>query len=242
MSVKNPPANPAPLLLLPGLLCDERIWAPQVAALAEHAPVAVPGYPGARTIRAMAERALERAPPAFSLAGHSMGARVALEIAAIAPERVERLALLDTGVHPPSETEAAKRRALLELGRRDGIDALVDAWLPPMVHPDRRGDAGFMAPLRAMAAAGGVDLYSDQIAALLARPDPRPLLPRLACPVLVGAGREDEWSPPEQNRAIAAAIPNAEFVLFDHCGHMAPVEAPDQVNAALRRWLQRPLR
>lgn len=231
---------PAPPLLLPGLLCDDRIWAPQLAGLADFSPVAVPGYPGARTIRAMAEQSLDRAPPVFSLAGHSMGARVALEVVALAPERVERLALLDTGVHPPSEAEVAKRRALLEIARRDGIETMVDLWLPPMVHPDRRGDNDFMAPLRAMAAAGGADLYADQIAALIDRPDPRPLLAKIDCPVLVGAGREDEWSPPEQNRAIAANMAGADFILFDRCGHMAPVEAPDQVNAALRRWLGRP--
>ena len=234
--------RPAPLLLLPGLLCDEGIWAAQVAALAEFSPIAMPGYPGARTLRTMAEQSLERAPPVFSLVGHSMGARVALEVAALAPERVERLALLDTGVHPPTGTEAAKRRALLEVARHDGIAAMVDLWLPPMVHPDRRGDGAFMAPLRAMAAAGGAERYADQIAAMLEGPDPRPVLSSLACPVLVGAGREDEWSPAEQNRAIAAAIPGAEFVLFDHCGHMAPVEAPEQVNAALRHWLARPSR
>ena len=240
MSVNKPDPRAAPLLLLPGLLCDDGIWAHQVAALAQYSPVAVPGFPGARSIRAMAEQSLALAPPLFSLVGHSMGARVALEVAALAPDRVERLALLDTGVHPPTAAEAAKRRALLAIARRDGIEAMVDLWLPPMVHPDRRGDAAFMAPLRAMAAAGGVGRYAAQVEALLGRPDPRPFLPTIRCPVLVGAGREDEWSPADQNRAIAAAIPGADFALFDHCGHMAPVEAPDQVTLALRRWLERP--
>ncbi len=230
------------MLLLPGLLCDESIWAPQLAALSDHHPIAVPGYPGARSLRAMAEQGLERAPPVFSLVGHSMGARVALEIFAIAPERVERLALLDTGIHPPTPAEAEKRGALIEIARRAGIDAMVDRWLPPMVHPDRRADDAFMGPLRAMAAEGGVERYEDQVAALLGRPDPRPLLSKIDCPVLVGAGRDDEWSPPEQNRAIASAIPGADFVIFDQCGHMAPVEAPDQVSAALRRWMERPPR
>jgi len=242
MSVNQSAQRAAPLLLLPGLLCDETIWAPQLRALAEYSPRAVPGFSGARSIRAMAERSLALAPPVFSLVGHSMGARVALEVAALAPDRVERLALLDTGVHPPTPAEAAKRHALLDVARRDGIAAMVDLWLPPMVHPARRGDESFMAPLRSMAAAGGPGRYEDQVTALLDRPDPRPFLPQIDCPVLVGAGREDEWSPAEQNRAIAAAIPGAEFVVFDRCGHMAPVEAPDQVNAALRRWLQPPSR
>ena len=231
--------QPAPLLLLPGLMCDRQIWAPQVEALVDYRPLAVDGYPGARTLRAMAEQSLAAAPPVFSLAGHSMGARVALEVWRLAPERVERLALLDTGVHPPSPKEAAGRGALLAVAREQGIEAMVDRWLPPMVHPDRRGDALFMSRLRRMLSAGGAQRYADQVEAMLARPDPRPLLPRIACPVLVGAGREDEWSTVEQNREIAAAIPGAEFVVFEHCGHMAPVEAPGQVNAALRDWLHR---
>ncbi|WP_162806553.1 alpha/beta fold hydrolase [Sphingosinicella terrae] len=231
------PVKPAPLLLLPGLMCDETIWAPQVESLADFSPMAVPGYPGARSLVAMAEQSLRLAPPRFSLAGHSMGGRVALEVVRLAPQRVERLALLDTGVHPPSDKEAAGRHALLATAREQGIEAMVDAWLPPMVHPGRRGDVSFMSGLRAMLAAGGAERYGDQVEAMLARPDPRPLLGSFDGPALVGVGRQDAWSTVEQNRAIAAAIPGAEFVIFEDCGHMAPVEAPEQVSEALRRWL-----
>lgn len=188
---------------------------------------------------AMAERALELAPPRFSLVGHSMGARVALEVFRLASDRVERIALLDTGVHPTRPGEAEKRYALLDLGRRAGMAALVDEWLPPMVHSDRLGDPALMERLRAMCLDAGVDTYATQIEALLGRPDPRPLLPTIRCPALVATGREDGWSPPEQHEEIAAAIPGAELVVFEHCGHMSPAEAPDAVNAALRRWLER---
>lgn len=230
----------APPLLLPGLMCSDVIWAPQVAALAGHAPVAVPGYGDARSFEEMARRALAMAPERFSLAGHSMGARIALEVFRQAPERVERIALFDTGVHPVQPGEAEKRHALRDLGRREGIGALVDAWLPPMVHPDRHGDEELMGRLRAMCVEGGIARYEAQIAALLARPDPRPLLPEIRCPALIAAGREDLWSPPVQHEEIAAAMPDAELAIFEHCGHMAPVEAPDAVTAALRAWLARP--
>jgi pimeloyl-ACP methyl ester carboxylesterase len=230
----------APLLLLPGLICDDRIWDAQVRDLSEFSPIAVSGYGLARNLRDMALRALELAPPVFSVVGHSMGARVALEVFREAPDRVERLALLDTGVHPPQPGEAAKRHALLALGRQHGIERLVDEWLPPMVHPDHAREAGIMEPLRAMCIAAGVDTYEAQITALLGRPEASPLLPTINGPVLVACGREDVWSPPEQHEEMAAAIPDAELVIFDHCGHMAPVEAPDQVNVALRRWLDRP--
>ncbi len=231
----------APPLFLPGLMCDQSIWDAQMRALAEFHPVAVPGYGDARTLADMAARALALAPPVFSLVGHSMGARVALEVFRAAPERVERLALLDTGVHPLQPGEPAKRQALLDIGRNHGIERLVDEWLPPMVHPHRRGDAAIMAPMHAMSCVGGFARVEAQIEALLSRPDVIPLLSTIRCPTLVATGRQDEWSPVEQHERIAELIPGAELVIFEESGHMAPVEVPDQVNAALRRWLDRPV-
>lgn len=230
----------APPLLLPGLMCDDTIWEPQMRAFADLGPVAVPGYGAARSLAEMAACALALAPPTFSLVGHSMGARVALEVFRAAPARVERLALLDTGVHPLQPGEREKRFALLDLGRAEGIERLVDQWLPPMVHPDRRGDTRLMAPLHLMSRAGGLERVEAQITALIERPEVETLLGSIRCPTLVGVGRQDQWSPIEQHEQIAAAIPGAELVIFEDCGHMAPVEAPDQVNQALRRWLERP--
>lgn len=230
----------APPLFLPGLMCDQSVWGAQVQGLADYDPVAVPGYGLARTLEEMAARALELAPPRFSLAGHSMGARVALEVYRAAPGRVERIALLDTGIHPLQPGEPEKRQALLDIGREHGIERLVDEWLPPMVHPDRRGDAAIMQPMHAMSCADGMARVEAQIEALLARPDVLPLLAAIRMPTLVATGRQDEWSPVEQHVEIAGMIPGAELVIFENSGHMAPVEVPDQVNAALRRWLERP--
>ncbi|HEX6260486.1 MAG TPA: alpha/beta fold hydrolase [Woeseiaceae bacterium] len=230
--------EPAPLYLLPGLICDDRIWAPQLPALARYRPVAVQGYGDARSLATMARRVLASAPETISLAGHSMGGRVALEVMRLAPERVERLALLDTGVHPVAEGEREKRMALLELGRREGMGALVDAWLPPMLHPDRRRDCAFVEPLRDMCVSAGIERYEDQMTALLERPDARPLMGRIRCPTLIGVGSDDAWAPVDQHRAIAAGIAGARLVIFEHAGHMTPVEAPDLVTAALRDWME----
>lgn len=231
----------APPLMLPGLMCDHSIWDAQVRGLADYSPIAVPGYGLARSLAEMAQRALELAPPVFSLVGHSMGARVALEVFRLAPERVERLALLDTGIHPLQPGETDKRQALLDIGRNHGIERLVDEWLPPMVHPDRRDDAEIMAPMYAMSCAGGFERVEAQIEALLGRADVMPLLATIRVPTLVATGRQDEWSPVAQHERMAELIPGAELVIFEDSGHMAPVEVPDQVNAALRRWLERPL-
>jgi pimeloyl-ACP methyl ester carboxylesterase len=220
-------------------MCDASVYAAQVVALAEFDPLALPGYGDARSLAEMACRALDSAPPRVSLVGHSMGARVALEMVRIAPERVERLALLDTGVHPVRPGEADKRYALLALGREKGIGALVDEWLPPMVGPALRHDPAFLAPLRRMATAGGVERYAAQIEALLGRPDQSLQLSQIACPTLVGVGRQDDWSGLAQHEAIAGAIPGAELAVFENAGHFAPLEAPDQVSAALLRWMDR---
>lgn len=230
----------APLYLLPGLICDEAIWAAQLRALSDLVSATVPDYGNARSLEEMAERVLASAPARMSLAGHSMGGRVALEAFRISPERIERLALLDTGVHPVEPGEKKKRMALLEIGRRRGMEALVDVWLPPMVHPGRQTDAAFMAPLRNMCVRAGIRRFENQISALLGRADQRPLLSAIRCPTLVAVGSEDAWSPVSQHREIAAQIEGAEFVIFEGAGHMAPAEAPDQVNDALRRWLQQP--
>lgn len=229
-------AATAPLLFLPGLLCDRTVWEPQISHFAALGSV-VPDYGLCSSLQDMARIALEAAPPVFALVGHSMGARVAVEILRIAPERVARLALLDTGVHPPQPGEAEKRHALLDLARREGMGSMVDVWLPPMVHPDRHQDAALITLLHKMATAMGADVFEAQITALLNRPDAEAMLSRIRVPTLVGVGREDGWSPPDQHQAMASKIPGAVLAVFENCGHMAPVEAPDQVNVALEAWM-----
>jgi len=229
--------TPAPLFLLPGLLCDASVFAPQTAAF--DGAIALDGYGAARSLVEMAAVVLAQAPARISLLGHSMGARVALEVYRLAPGRVERLALLSTGVHPLKPGETEKRHALRDLGRREGMAALVDAWLPPMVAEARQDDEALMAPLHAMSIRAGIATYEAQIAALLGRPEVEALLPAIACPVMVGVGRQDRWSPVDQHEAMAAAIPGATLTIFEDSGHMSVVEAPEQVNAAIRLWLDR---
>lgn len=231
-------SRPAPLLMLPGLLCDARIWPGEVANLSG-GTVAPSGYGTANTLEEMADRSLEGAPPKFSLLGHSMGARVALEIVRRTPERVERLALVSTGVHAVKAGEAEARHALLDLGREKGMQALVDRWLPPMVAPGRRSDAALIEPLRTMCTGAGLDTFAAQISALLNRPEVQSLLPSIACPTLVLVGDEDQWSPPAQHQAIAAAIPGAEMLVIKGAGHMLPAEEPALFVSALRAWLAR---
>lgn len=227
-----------PLLLLPGLICDARIFAAQIKAFPQAR--AFPGYGSADSLADMAQRVLADAPPRFDLLGHSMGARVAMEIMRTAPERVTRLALISTGVHLPREGEAAKRYALRDIGRSDGMGALVDAWLPPMFAPAHGQDAALVAPLRQMCIDVGLASFEAQIAALLRRPEVESLLPQIRCPTLIAGGAEDRWSPPEQHVHIASLVPPAHLAVIAGAGHMLPAEAPDALNAEIARWLEQP--
>lgn len=231
------------LLLLPGLLCDAAAWAPQLEAFAARYEIVIPDYGDADTLAEMARRALAQAGDAerLAVAGHSMGGRIAFEIWRLAAERVGRLALLDTGVHPlapgeAGERERAGRMALLELARRDGMRAMAREWAKGMVHPDRIGGPVFEAVLD-MFERKTPEIFAAQIAALLGRPDATPLLATIDVPTLLATGAEDAWSPPAQHAAMQHDIRASRLVVFDRCGHMSTMEAPEAVNHALATWL-----
>lgn len=226
-----------PLVILPGLMCDGRMFAGQLAAFP--GSMAIGGFYGdAASITDMAQHALARMPERAVVLGHSMGARVAIELVRLAPERVAGLVIADTGIHPVKPGEKEARHGLLDLGRREGIPALVDAWLPPMVAEANR-QPGLMDELSGMCLDAGVDTYEREIGALLSRPDAEAVLPHVTCPVLVVVGEDDTWSPIAQHEAIVALLPRAELSVVPGAGHMMPAEAPDALNAVLGDWLER---
>ena len=229
-------------LFLPGLICSARIYASQTAAFP--GSLVVDSYGMANTIEGMARIALEQADAAgessFDLFGHSMGGRVALEVYRLAPQRVRRLALVSTGIHPVGETEPEKREALKAIGHDNGFEALVDHWLPPMVAEANRSVEEIYAPMRAMCLAMGQQVFDAQIHALVTRPEVEDLLPQISCPTLVMTGELDEWSGPPQHRDIAARIPDSKLVVVPGAGHMLMMEAPEAVNSAIADWLAIP--
>ena len=231
-----------PLILVPGLLCDATVWAPQAAALNGVADVRIVEIPECESLGTMAEAVIETAPARFALAGHSMGGRIALEVLRRVPERVDRLALLDTGYEPlpaaeAGEREAAGRHRMVAKARQLGMRAMGFAWLQGMLHPRRLSDAALVASILDMIERRTPDYYAAQTRAMLTRPDATPLLANITCSTLVLCGYEDAWSPVERHRRLAALIPGSSLSIIEDCGHMSTLEQPAAVTAALRGWL-----
>lgn len=225
------------ILLLPGLLCDEFVFAGLKAALSAHADVAVVDFSQDESIAAMARRALAVFPGKVSLVGYSMGGRVALEAVRQAADRIERLCLMDTGFGPARDAELPGRMALIELAHREGMSALAARWLPPMLHPRHEADTALLAPLTRMVERATPEQHERQIRALIGRPDAGPVLPTIRCPTLVMVGRQDRWATLAQHEAMAAAIPGARLEVIEDSGHFAPVEQTAAVASALLRWI-----
>jgi pimeloyl-ACP methyl ester carboxylesterase len=224
--------------MLPGLLSDEDVWRGPIQRLAQDHDVICPGFLDHGSIEAMARDMLARAPERFSLAGHSMGGRVALEIAARAPERLERLALLNTGFRPARPGEAEGRSRLIRIALEEGMAALARHWLPPMLAPHRVRDEALMARLTAMIERATPRLFQRQIGALLTRPNAHRGLHAIPCPTAVIVGRQDAWSPFAQHEEMAVAIPRSYLSVIEDCGHMSPAEQPEAVAEALFAWMQ----
>ena len=221
-------------MLIPGLLSDATVWQALRAAL----PAAiVPELTGQDDLTEMARHCLGLAEGPLRVAGHSMGARVAMEMARLAPERIERLALLDTGIHPLKQGEAERRAEIVAFARAQGMQALADRWLPGMVHPDRHGDAELMGALTRMVLRHDPEIHARQIAALVGRPDASGYLHRIACPVLLIVGRQDAWSPVSQHEEMLAQLPDARLEVVEDAGHFAPVERPEETAALLLPFL-----
>jgi len=226
------------VFLLPGLLCDAAVWRQQVRLLSPLYDVRVPHFFGYDSIPAMARGVLDSAPERFAVAGHSMGARVVIELFNQAPERVERLAILDTGTHPVREGEREARQVLVDIANRDGMEALAARWIPPMLAPAHADDPVLLDEITAMVCRATPLIFARQIRALLNRPDAEAVLPRIRCPLDVIVGREDGWSPIAQHEDIIARAGHGRLTVIEDCGHMAPQEQPDAVSDALLRWLE----
>lgn len=228
------------LYLLPGLMCDADSWRDVADLLSPEWDVVPTGFFQQDSLEGMARWVLDQAPPRFSVAGHSMGGRIAMIMMRLAPERIERLALLDTNFPTALPDEAPKRQVLIDAQRERGMSALTELWLPPMAGRAAQANPAMMARMAAMVERCPPEVFERQMKALLARPEVFSVFETIRCPTAVICGREDQWSPVEAHVAMAGAIPGAELTIIEDCGHMAPVERPQTVADLLARLMRRP--
>lgn len=226
------------LLMIPGLLCNAELFEAQRVALARSVECTVADHARAASMADIARQILAEAPATFALAGLSMGGYVAFEILRRAPERVERLALIDTSARPDLPEQTENRERLVGLARRKGITVPAREMYPKLVAPSRQNDIALRAVFTRMAEATGVDGFARQQGAIAGRPDSRPLLGAIACPTLVIVGDEDTLTPPDVAREMASAIPGARLGVVTGCGHLSSLEAPQAVSDLLRDWLR----
>lgn len=230
---------PIPLVLIPGLLCDERLWDHQVRYLADIATPSIGNTLEDDDIRAMAARILDEGPARFALAGLSMGGYVAQEIMRQAPERVERLALVDTSARPDTAEVLRRRTGLIDLATKGKFKGVTPRLLPLLIHPDRQSDEELTSAIMGMAERIGQEVFTRQQKTIMNRVDGRGDLAAIKVPTVVICGREDALTPMEVQEELVAGIPGARLCVIEECGHLAPMERPHAVTALMRDWLLR---
>jgi pimeloyl-ACP methyl ester carboxylesterase len=230
--------NTMPILLVPGLVSSPRIYAPVAPALWRFGPVTVANHIRDDNMGAIARQFLAVAPPRFALAGHSMGGYIAFEIMRQAPQRVAKLALINTQARPDTPEATARRRSQVARAQSGEYHALLDDLFAGFVHPSRREDAALRKLVQDMGDDVGADAFVRQQTAIMSRPDSRPMLAWIKCPTLVLTGDEDNTIPNSLSVEMAEGIPGAKLVILAACGHLPQPEQPQATADALVEWLR----
>ena len=225
-----------PFLLIPGLNSTPDVFRHLVPALWPLGPVTVANHTEGDGIGGIAAGILRDAPPRFALLGFSMGGYLAFEILRRAPERVTKLCLLDTTARPDSPEATAKRRDRIGIARNGGFAKTLDGAFDDAVHPDHRGRADLRALSKGMSLAVGAQTYMRHQEAIIARPDSRPALAKIAVPTAIIVGDSDKITPPEAAYEMADAVPGATLTVIERAGHMALLEQPEAVTGAVVAW------
>lgn len=227
-----------PLVLIPGMMCDARLFGPQIDSFSADMPIILAPINDHDTVAALAADILSWTPDRFALAGLSMGGIVAMEVLRQAPERVERLALLDT--NPLAETDEVKARREPQIAkvRAGGLCGVMrDEMTPNYLTGGPRRDT-ILDLCMAMAETIGGAVFIRQSRALQTRPDQQGTLHTFGGPSLVLCGRDDALCPVQRHELMASLLPNAVLEIVENAGHLPTLEQPETTNAALRRWLE----
>ena len=226
-----------PLILLPGMMCDERLFHPQIQALSNIADISVADIGHHNNMRQVAENVLASAPEQFALAGLSMGGIVAMEIVAQAPERVTKLALIDT--NPVAELEEVKKARLpqIEQVKSGDLFGVMRDEMKPRYLFDGPHKAQILDLCMDMAMDLGPDVFLNQSAALMNRPDYQDVLRSISIPTLIMCGRHDRLCPVEKHEHMHGLIANSHLEIIEEAGHLPVLEQPDAANSVLAQWL-----
>ena len=211
-----------PIILVPGLVCSARLYAEQIPALWRYGPVMVADHTRDDSMTAIATRILAAAPPRFALAGLSMGGYIAMEVTRQAPQRVAKLALLDTAARAETPEQTERRSRVIALAKTGRFAEVADLLFPVFVHRNRHGDEALKRLVRGMAEETGAEAFLRQETAIIGRADARGGLPAIKCPTLVLVGDGDELTPPHLSQEIAAGIPGARLVVIPEWGTCRP--------------------
>lgn len=227
-----------PVVLAPGLLCDDRLWS-KVQPLLTGEIVTV-DFANDGSLEAMADRILAEGPERFVLAGFSMGGMAAMTAAARSPEQVAGLVLIDTHAEPETSDRSARRARQIETAEAGGFARLVREELKPNYFADPEGRPDERQLVLDMALDAGALQFRRHVQALIGRPDPATALKSLTMPVTVVTGEEDAIAPASAARHLVERLKNGRLVLIPDCGHMAPLEAPVVVAAEIDRLRRQP--
>ena len=227
-----------PLVMIPGMMCDARLWAPQVAAFSAGRSVVLADISTAETMEDLAAGILRDAPERFALAGLSMGGIVAMEVLRQAPHRVERLALLDTNHRAELDEVKSNRLPQIAAVKAGRLAEVMREEMKPryLGYGARRAD--ILALCMDMALDLGPEVFLRQSAALMARPDQTLVLRITRVPTLVLCGSGDVLCPVSRHQEMAAMVQNATLEVIEGAGHLPPLERPNLTNAAMERWLE----
>jgi pimeloyl-ACP methyl ester carboxylesterase len=231
-------SEPLPIVLIPGLLASPRMYAPQIPHLWCSGPVTIADHTRDESMSAIAQRILATAPGRFALIGLSMGGYIAFEMLRQAPQRIARVALLDTSARADLPEQSAMRRTQMTLAAQGRLSEVLEQQFPRLVHPARRNDTALRELFALMAQEVGAESFVRQQTAIMGRSDSRTLLGSIRCPTLVLVGDADQLTPPERAAEIAAGIAGARLVTIPESGHVSTLEQPDEVTRALREWLE----
>lgn len=227
-----------PLVLLPGMMCDARLFGPQIAALSSSRHVMLGDITGHDSIPALAHAVLDKAPPRFVLAGLSMGGIVAMEMIAQAPDRIERLALMDTNPLAESPEVQARRKPQIAKAQAGALASVMRDEMKPNYLTQGPNRAAILDLCMNMAMDLGPQVFIRQSIALRDRPDQKDTLRRLSVPTLVLCGRDDALCPVDRHQMMHGLIPGSVLQIIEHAGHLPTLEQPDATTAALTRWLE----